>query len=787
VTPEQYSRAQDLFEAVSTLEPEQRLARLRELCPDDPELRQLVLELATTEAKRLSAVDARIRGALLPAEGVDIGPYRLERLLGEGGMGEVWLARQQEPISRHVALKLVRAGMATRSVIARFEAERHALALMDHSAIAHVYDAGVTLAGLPFFAMEYVAGQPITEFCDSARLTLAQRLRLFLVVCEGVSHAHQKAVLHRDLKPSNVLVKEQGGRPCPKIIDFGIAKALTGAALPGRLETRFGALVGTPEYMSPERLRGLDEGADTRTDVYALGMILYELLAGALPIPPEVVSSGDRERVRRSITERAIPRPSALLAATEDAPGIAGLRQSEVTTLIDELKRDLDWIVMKAIAPEPAQRYATVSGLARDIQQYLEGRPVAARPPTRAYLASRFVRRHRFAVAASATGLLLLLLGAVGTTLGLLRAREAEAVAQREAEAAEQSLQFLVHLFEQSNALTAAGPNQTTRDLLGTGAEQLSAMSFVNPAVPARLKQAIGRSFWTVSDMESSRRLLEAALEEQRSLLGAEHPQTLRTMRYLAELYWSTGPMEEAERLAREAAVLDEKVFGPLDTETLEAMVVLVNVLNRRGRPEEALGVAEQLLERRERVSGSDAIETANARYELAAILYRLGRVEEAERLQRQSFDVRRRELGPRHLLTLQSEMALADIAAERGDFVTAERVFRATQEEARRQIGSGKPVFRMNQKLGDLYFRQARWPEAQREFEEALRGYRSILQEDHPDTLAVASRLGQTLAAQGRQPEAEPLLREACEGRRRQFGAENDWTQESCSALAGL
>lgn len=703
-------------------------------------------------------------------------------------MGEVWLAQQQQPIARRVAIKLVRPSAGSREVLDRFEAERQALAMMTHPAIARVYDAGVSGHGLPYFAMEYVDGPPLTRHCDDERLDVRQRLLLFREVCDAVQHAHQKAVLHRDLKPSNVLVQRDGGQALPKVIDFGIAKALAGSLAARPLETRLGAFLGTPEYMSPERFSRRDDAADTRADVYALGMILYELLAGALPMGQEVLDSGDPDLIRRSVTSATLPRPSARLAVLPDAAAIASRRRTDLASLVKALRRDLDWIVMKAIEPDAARRYASAAELSQDLQSYLEGRPVRARPPSAAYLAGRFVQRHRAAVAAATAAAMLLVLGAVGTGIGFLQAREAEAVARREAAAAEQSLQFLVHLFEQSNPLAAGGPKLTLRELLDVGARQLDRELGGDPLVNARLKQAIGRSYWTVSANEAAGRLLNEALEQQYALLGPTHLQTLQTERYLAELYWASGPLDEAERLARRAVAAGEASLGRDHREVLDATSVLVNVLSRRGQLQEARTVALDLLERRRRISGPRATETAQALYDLAGIEAQLGDRSGSLQRHREALDIRHEVHGPDHLLTLQSEMAVARFVRTPEELADAEATMRRVQRELYRVWGTdGKPAYRTSQQLGEIHFRQGRWDDARIQFEAALAGYRRLLAPDHPDILSVASRLGQVCVELGDVRCAEPLLEEACTGRAAQFGDDAPGTRESCGALRSL
>src|SRR5512137_388222 len=339
-----------------------------------------------------------------------IGPYHLLQKIGEGGMGEVWVAEQHKPIHRRVALKLIKAGMDTRQVIARFESERQALALMDHPAIAKVFDAGETAEGRPYFVMEYVQGIPITAYCDQNRLTTQERLDLFRRVCEGVQHAHQKAIIHRDLKPSNILVAIQDGIAVPKIIDFGVAKAVAQSLTERTMYTELGVLIGTPEYMSPEQAEMTGQNIDTRTDVYSLGAILYELLVGALPFDPKELRRAGFDEIRRKIREVDPPKPSTKLSTMGEASTTqAQNRRTEGPALIRQLRGDLDWITMKALEKDRTRRYGSPSDLEADIDRYLHNQPIVARPPSTVYKAGKFVRRHRFGVGvASAVAMLLI-------------------------------------------------------------------------------------------------------------------------------------------------------------------------------------------------------------------------------------------------------------------------------------------------------------------------------------------------------------------------------------------
>ena len=427
------NRAREVFLALLDVEATARREKLAELCGDDAELRREVETLLTAHGDSAGFLEAPLlprsspamdRGPAL-APGDQIGPYRLREVLGEGGMGVVFLADQQEALSRQVALKVIKPGMDSRRVIARFEAERQALAMMEHPGIARVHDAGTTESGYPYFVMEYVDGQPLHEYCDRHRLSIARRIEFFLEVCEAIRHAHQRGVLHRDLKPTNLLVCEEGGVPCAKVIDFGVAKAMGGADDEERL-TISGTVVGTPEYMSPEQADAAENAIDTRSDTYSLGVVLYELLTGVLPIPLHDTTREGISAVRKRIAEE-IPETASRRALTADgAQRRAENRGVSVDALASQLRGDLEWILRKALEKNPEDRYATVHEFAADLRRHLANEPVLAYPPTGAYRLRKFVARNRGPVLASGAVLLALVLGLVASLAALLRAWKAE-------------------------------------------------------------------------------------------------------------------------------------------------------------------------------------------------------------------------------------------------------------------------------------------------------------------------------------------------------------------------
>src|SRR5262245_42014060 len=342
--------------------------------------------------------------------GTIIGPYKLVEQLGEGGFGVVFLAEQERPVRRNMALKIIKPGMDTRQVIARFEAERQALAMMDHPNIAKVYDAGATENGRPYFVMDLVQGVPITDYCDQCNLTTRERLELFITVCQAVQHAHQKGIIHRDLKPTNVLVAMQDGNPSPKIIDFGVAKAVGQRLTEHTLTTAFAQMVGSPLYMSPEQAELSPLGVDTRSDIYSLGVMLYELLAGTTPFDKDRLHDASYDELRRIIREEEPPRPSTRIStlAADLATTVAERRRTDARRLCEQVRGELDWIVMKCLEKDRNRRYETPSSLARDIERYLHDEPVQACPPSAVYRLKKFVRRNKIAAA-----FVLLLVGAV--------------------------------------------------------------------------------------------------------------------------------------------------------------------------------------------------------------------------------------------------------------------------------------------------------------------------------------------------------------------------------------
>ncbi len=705
----------------------------------------------------------------LEAIGEHMGPYEILDVIGEGGMGVVYLAQQTEPIRRQVAVKLIKPGMDTREVLARFETERQSLALMNQPNISQVHDAGVTRLGRPYFVMELVSGIPITRYCDERALGLRQRLALFLQVAAAIQYAHQRGIIHRDIKPSNVLVSDQEGEPRVKVIDFGVAKATE--SHPGRATThsRDGILVGTPEYMSPEQVVSGGRDVDTRTDVYALGLLFYELLTGVLPFDAPGMGRDDFESVRRRILEEDPPRPSARVHSPDGGSAALARRQrGDAAMLARHLRGELDWIAMRALEKERARRYASAHELASDIERYLRLEPVVAGPPGTGYRVRKFLRRHR--VGASVAALLIVTLLAV-TVIVSVQARRIASERDRanlEAEAARQVSQFLIDLFSVSDPGEARGNTISAREILDEGAAKLERHLETQPEIQARLMATIGTVYSKLGLYDRSAPMLEKSLATRRSVLGPEHPDTVRSMLELGELYFSLGKIAEAEVVLREALGTSEKTLGDEHATTLAALSDLGVALHFQGKLPDAEATYREALAKRQRVMGADHPETLETANNLAALLYAQGRLQEAEPYMRATLEGRRRALGPDHPETLDSVINLCAFLMALDKLSDAEPVCLEAVEASRRvRPDHPKTIVSINN-LGKLRALQGPDADAEPLYTEAIAMLRRTVGDEHPDTLVAIGNLGDLYTKQRRLEEAGALLVPAVDAARR-------------------
>jgi eukaryotic-like serine/threonine-protein kinase len=693
-----------------------------------------------------------------------IGPYKLVQLLGVGGMGEVWRAEQTEPFHRTVALKLIKAGMDTKAVVARFDSERQALALMEHPNIAKVFEAGATSEGRPYFVMEYVPGLPITDYCDRHRLTINERLGLFMQVCDGVQHAHQKAIIHRDLKPSNVLVQELDQKPIPKIIDFGLAKATGPRLTEATLYTEFGGIVGTPSYMSPEQADVTEPNIDTRTDVYSLGVILYELLVGTLPFGPAELHGTAAQDLLQKIREKEPTRPSIKIKSLGDSSkDSASNRQEEPDSLQRHLRGELDWITMKALEKDRTRRYGSPSDLAADLQRYLREQPVLAGPPSASYRASKFIRRHRFGVAVAVAAALLLIAFAATMAVQTRRIAKERDRANREAETSRRVSQFMASMFKVADPHQARGNTITARDILDKASKDIHTGLAKDPEVQSEMMHLMGGVYDNLGLYPQAQSLFADAIDIRRRVLGPENPDTLKSMHGLCRPLREQGQYAEAEKLQRATLDVQRRVLGNENPDTLASVAELAIILDSQARYPEAEKLAQEALDTDRRVLGVEDDQTQWAMIILASVFADEGRLADAEKLYREALDIRRRVLGPDQPDTLSVMDAYATTLAMEHHNDEAEKMLRETLEIRRRVLGPDHrdTLMSMNN-LANMQFIEGHYEDSERLERQTLEIQRRVLGPDHPDTAMSTYNLGGIALHKGKPDEALALLREA-------------------------
>ena len=593
------------------------------------------------------------------------GRYKLREQIGDGGMGTVYLAEQTRPVKRKVALKLIREGMGSEAVAARFELERQALALMDHPNIAKVFDAGTTESGRPFFVMELVKGIPLTTYCDEHRLDLPARLQLFRQICSAVQHAHQKGIIHRDLKPSNILVESHDGRAVPKVIDFGLAKATSGLQLSEHsLYTAVGTVAGTPLYMAPEQASFNALDVDTRADIYALGVILYELLTGSTPIERGTIKSASLEDVLRMIREVDPPTPSSRLRSSDSLPSLAAVRQTEPARLGRFLRGDLDWIVMKALAKDRQRRYDSAISLANDVERFTNHEPVSAGPPTASYRLGKFLRRNRGRAIAASLVLLALVCGIIGTTLGLIEANRQRGFAETRRQEAEKRLgqkdkanEILLTIFRD---LDEQGSDNESLPLPARLAQRLDVATAEmvgeatdDPLGVARMQLALAKAQLSLGYAERAIDLITRARTTYTDHLGSNHPDTLKSMIWLSSGYLDLGKLNLAVPLLEETLTLMKANLGPDHPDTLSAMNDLAVCYRRTNRLDLALPLYEEALRFRKARLGLDHRHTLESMHNLAVAYQFAGKIDLALPLYAETLAIKKAKLGPDHRETL--------------------------------------------------------------------------------------------------------------------------------------
>jgi len=786
---EQTRGAVEIFSAALALPAAARPAFLKTACGGNEAVRLQVENLlrAHDEAGdflKQAAAETLGRGDLgrvgeKPGDRVD--RYKLLQPIGEGGCGVVFMAEQEEPVRRRVALKIIKPGMDTKSVIARFEAERQALALMEHPNIAQVLDAGATAAGRPYFVMELVRGVKITDYCDQNSLTTSARLELFVEVCHAIQHAHQKGIIHRDIKPSNILVTTTAeGKPLPKVIDFGIAKATTGQRLTDKtLFTAFEMLIGTPAYMSPEQAALTSAEVDTRTDIYSLGVLLYELLTSTTPFDVRELLKSGLDEIRRVIISQDPIRPSTRLNTMQitDLTTVAQHRQMEGLKLIRTVRGDLDWIVLKALEKDRTRRYPTANDLAMDVQHYLVDEPVSARPPSAAYKLRKLIQRNKL-LAAGLVVIGTLLIAGLGI-VSVLLAREQVAhrdadVARRQAEVDKQMAQaeaaksqqvtsFLRSMLEGVGPSVAIGRDtEMLREILDQTVARIATELTNQPDVEAELRFTLGLVYDDLGQPGTAERMFRRAVELNRRHLPEAHLQTGIALNRLGLALLHQEKLEEAEREIQSAMAVWQELDAEESAQGVLAMENLAMLRWKQGQLAEAEAMQRRVFALRQKLLPPDYPDVANALNNLGNVIFTARRFAEAERVFREVIELKQRYRGsddPRLAVTLQN---LGVALLEQGKAAEAQEYFTRAVQMRRKVLGENHPNFAASlASLADVYRLSGNFADAETLYRGTLKLQRQQLRPDDPMLVRTLGHLVFVLAAQKKSAEMEATLAE--------------------------
>jgi tetratricopeptide (TPR) repeat protein len=794
-------------ELVAQVPPEQWEARLAVLAGGDAALRDRVALLLAAHRKADSflehpaaplgdtADDSGAAAAPLDPQGaggaptetagvVLAGRYKLLEVLGEGGMGAVWMAQQTEPVKRLVAVKLIKAGMDSKQVLGRFEAERQALALMDHPNIARVFDAGVTAEGRPYFVMELVRGVPITRYCDEHHLTPRQRLELFIPVCQAIQHAHQKGIIHRDVKPSNVLVALYDGKPVPKVIDFGIAKASGQQLTEHTLVTGFGTVVGTPEYMSPEQAEVNQLDIDTRSDVYSLGVLLYELLAGSPPFSRKELEKGGLLEMLRVIREQEPTKPSAKLSTAEGLPTLAANRGTEPVKLTRLVRGELDWIVMKALEKDRTRRYDTANAFAADVQRYLSDEPVQAGPPSATYRLRKFVRRHRVPVLAGLLLLLALVLGMAGTTVGLVQAEQAqqEEVEQRRQAERERDQK------EKARALAekAAAAEKLAKEAVQKHLKQVLKNNVILASIFRDLNPHREENQGVSLQAQLAARLVKAAELLEGEAVG--DAQTVSAMQLiLGQTLTSLGHAGQAIPVLTRSLQTFDKLPGTKPSDRFLIMNDLAAAYKEAGKLQPAVKLFRETFEQRKAVLGAAHDDTLTTMNNLGDAYREAGNLDLALQLAVEALALMKKTKGEGDARTLTCMNNLATVYMEAGKINQALALYRETLEKTKAKPGDHVSTLTSMSNLGHAYLAAGQLEEALPLCVDTLARWKAKLGPNHPGTLTSMANLADAYREAGKLDSALALHLECLERRKVRLGADHPGTLHSMNNLALL
>lgn len=753
---------EDLFAAALALPASERGGYLKRACDSNPDLLERVTALIDDFSKASTFVT---EGAICAWDSVDqIGPYRLTSELGEGGCGIAYLAEQVTPVRREVAVKIIKPGMDTRAVIARFEAERQALALMDHPNVARVFDAGATNEGRPYFVMELVRGIRITEYCDQGRLTISERLSLFIQVCQAIQHAHQKGIIHRDVKPSNVLVTMHDGSPIAKVIDFGIAKATQGRLTDQTLHTEVDQIMGTPAYISPEQAEAGQVAVDTRSDIYSLGVLLYELLTGHTPFDAQELAEAGIERLRERLRTEEPPRPSRRLIALNNASlsRVSNGSGASSAKLVKQIRDDLDWIVMRCLEKEPTRRYPAVNELIADIGRYLNHESVLARPPSFGYGLRKLARRNRGLFASAVAFLAFVTTFGVAMTIQAQRIAEERDQAQRDRQEAQQVSNVAMNVF------AIADPSQTfTNGISGAAVLDQAVISVKRelrdqPAPRARLLHALGLAYFRRTELHPAVACLKEAVTILRRMSGPQN-ETLAAMIDLSMALRSSGDLNGAREILVDAEDLVER-------NGLQSSLGYARLLMNRGRvniSESRIVAAREDAERSLHLYRGTVearpIDIAEVLIDLAQVLTWSDDVAQAERTAREAVQIFALNVSPMYPDLVAAQVILADTLYLQGQLEESGALLTGALQKYGQLYGSNNVnVCYVLDRLALVRFAQHNLVEAERYSRDAVARCRVALGEQHIDTATAAMTLGRTLSALRKFEDAEATLRAA-------------------------
>ena len=744
-----------------------------------------------------------------------IDDFTITSEIGDGGMGSVFVASQDQPVKRTVALKVIRMGLNSKEVIARFEAERQALAMMEHPNIARILDGGTTEDGQPYFAMELVHGVPITEFCDTNKLGLNDRLQIFVDVCSAVQHAHQKGIIHRDLKPGNILVGEYDDQYVPKVIDFGLAKALDSEKMltDQTIATQFGQILGTFKYMSPEQADAGTTDIDTRADIYALGIILYELLTGSTPLDQNTLREHTVLKLLELIRDHDPPRPSTKFNSSHDSVSfISEQRQIEPSRLSQILRGDLDWVVMKALDKERHRRYETASGFADDVQRFLDNEPVIARPPSTSYKFQKWVRKNRGLVASFAAISTLLITAIIGTTVFAERAKQSamseqaqrniavekttEALEQKQI--ADQALKEAEDSAKRSNevlkivskSFKSANPNEGGRaGMLAKevllNAEQAMDLSELDRLGKAELLETLTISFRGLGEFGSAISTAEKQLEIYRGKYGNENVLTANALNSLGNGYFSNGKFKKALPVLTEALSIRRKILGNEHSETIGAIGNLANIYEGLGDIKKSIELREEAVQLAEQHIGLESQIALNALNNLAASYNQVGQIKKAPELLANSIKVAKKIYGKDHRRTLIAMQNLAASHARAGDLDKATELLVSTLDSMNKKLGEDHPdTLAANSLLTNVYYIAGQYDKALELAKQTYQRTKKRLGEKHPDTTFAMRSLANSYNKAGQKDKALGLREQAVKISKEVLGAEHP---ETFAAQMGL